>query len=362
MTKKEKGKTEKLIKTYTTEQSVEWDNLVRSFKNYDVYYLSGYVKAFEINGDGKAMLIYFTAKGDETRAINVVMKVDIADTRYFENRLSKQEWFDFVTPYGYGGWIIEGDDINSLQEEYEKWALNNHIVTEFVRFHPLLDNHNDKMYEDIYLGDTVYINTLSEDIIWSNFSSKNRNIIRKSQKAGVRVYWGRDPAMIDVFMKIYNATMDKDHAAPYYYFNRYFYESVLEDLKDHAMWFYSIIDNTIIAIAIFMFCNGKMHYHLSASRDEYKGVAPTNLLLYEAALWANNNGYKMLHLGGGVGAHDDSLYTFKKAFNRKDNAKFHIGKKIFNQEKYDELIKMKEVSPCQREICDAGYFPRYRSY
>ena len=77
------------------------------------------------------------------------------------------------------------------------------------------------------------------------------------------------------------------------------------------------MDGEIAAISIFMFCNERMHYHLSASQKKYQSLAPSNILLYEAALWAANNGYKTLHLGGGVGAEHDGLYKFKKLSTEK---------------------------------------------
>lgn len=68
-----------------------------------------------------------------------------------------------------------------------------------------------------------------------------------------------------------------------------------------------------------------MNYHLSGSIWEYANLAPTNLLLYEAALWGCANGCKTLYLGGGVGSGEDSLFKFKKAFYRLE---VYIMKKI----------------------------------
>lgn len=45
-----------MIKIYSIEEAKKWDELVRTFANYDVYYLSGYVKAFQIHGDGEPQL------------------------------------------------------------------------------------------------------------------------------------------------------------------------------------------------------------------------------------------------------------------------------------------------------------------
>ncbi len=348
-----------MVCVYTLEKSEEWDNIVRSFENFDVYYLSGYVKAFKINGDGEPVLIYF--KGEKTRAINVVIKRDLSDFTYFKGHILPGTCYDIVTPYGYGGWLTEGNDYNCLKQEYEDFCRRENIVCEFVRFHPMLKNWNglNEIYDEIHLGTTVYMDTSSKEVIWHNIISKNRNIIRKAQKSGLEVYWGRDGSIIEPFMNIYNATMDKDMAEDYYYFKRDFYESVLNDLKYNSMWFYAKKDDEIAAIAIFMFANGNMHYHLSASRREFQNLAPTNLLLYEAALWASENGYSNLHMGGGVGSSQDSLYKFKKAFNRGDDMEFHIGKRIFIEDRYDELVELRKTND-ETFNEESKFFPLYR--
>lgn len=69
------------LKVYSIEQSAQWDTIVRSFKEYDVYWLSGYVKAFQIHGDGEPLL--FCYEGLDVRGINVVMKRDVAKDEFF---------------------------------------------------------------------------------------------------------------------------------------------------------------------------------------------------------------------------------------------------------------------------------------
>lgn len=347
-----------MIETINLIDGDRWDKIVRSFKNYDVYYLSGYVKAFWLNGDGEPMLLYFEGSG--TRAVNVVMKRDIGKCEQLSQSVEENTYFDLITPYGYGGFLIEGISSKQLEKEYVDYCRNNNIVSEFVRFHPILKNHEmvNNIYDEVYLGKTIAVDTESPEQIWKNFTSKNRNMVRKAKKAELEVFWARDENIIEEFMKIYNATMDKDVAEDYYYFKKEFYESILNDLKYNAMWFYAKKDKKIAAISIFLFENGNMHYHLSASRREYQHMAPTNLLLYEAALWASYNGYRVLHLGGGVGAKEDSLYSFKKAFNRQSDCHFYIGKKIFCEEVYDKLVNYRRGKEGFEE--KSSFFPLYR--
>ena len=50
------------------------------------------------------------------------------------------------------------------------------------------------------------------------------------------------------------------------------------------MVFYAVHEENIIAMAIILFCNTQMHYHLSASDYHYRQFAATNLMIrYEAS-------------------------------------------------------------------------------
>jgi hypothetical protein len=343
-----------VINLYTIEQAEEWDEIVRSFLRYDVYWLSGYVKAFHYHGDGDPLLFHYERDG--TRGINVVMKSDVSDSEYFKNKIKKGAFFDFATPYGYGGWLIEGSGIDDLFESYDAWLRENGVVSEFVRFHPMIENHIsvNVFYKIVYLGDVVHIDLLSPEYIWNNFTSKNRNVIRKAMKNNIRVYNGRYRELFKQFRTIYNKTMDKEHADKYYYFGESFYKSILDDLPQNAEVFYAEKDNSVIAAAIILFANGRMNYHLSGSLREYNSLAPTNLLLYKAALWGHANGYKTFYLGGGLGAQDDSLFRFKRAFNKGALNGYYIGEKIVDQDRYNELVALRGVLP------ERSFFPQYR--
>lgn len=343
-----------MLSVYTLDQSEQWDAVVRSFKEYDVYWLSGYVKAFQIHGDGEPLLLFYNS--NFTRGINVLMKRDVAKDKRFKGKIEEGQYFDLTTPYGYGGWIIEGENTGRLFEEYAKWCQKNEIICEFVRFHPMLKNHDASrsFYNVIQLGEVIHMDLSSPEVIWNNITSKNRNMIRKAMKNNIKIYNGRFPHIYEKFRLIYNSTMDKDNAEDYYYFKPEFYASVLEDLPYNAQVFWAEKAGKIIAASIMLAANGRMNYHLSGSLQEFGSMAPTNLLLYVAALWGCTNGYKTLYMGGGVGSEEDSLFKFKRAFYKGDLNHFFIGKKIYDQGKYENLLSLRT------SIEDPGYFPKYR--
>ena len=343
-----------MIQAFSMEQDEQWDAIVRSFHDYDTYWLSGYVKAFQIHGDGEPLLFFY--EDGNTRGINVVMKRDVANDPHFKGKIENGRYFDFSTPYGYGGWIIEGEKTEGLFRSYESWIEKNRIISEFVRFHPMVKNHVKctDFYEVIQLGEVVHMDLDSPESIWNNITSKNRNVIRKAIKNNVKIYNGRFPEIYEKFRVIYNGTMDKDDAEEYYYFKEPFYNSVLNDLPQNAQIFWAEKDGQVIAASIMLAANGKMNYHLSGSLREFSSLAPGNLILYTTALWGCANGYKTFYLGGGVGSGEDSLFKFKRAFYKGDLNHFYIGKKIYDQEKYRELVVIRE------DIKNTNYFPHYR--
>ena len=343
-----------IIKIIDISDAFLWDSVVISFSCYDVYYMSGYVKAFQIHGDGDPQLLCYETEG--LKAIYVYMK----------RKTNIGEYYDSVTPYGYGGVLFEGDtsegNLQAFWKAYVEKMKDEGIVDNFVRYHPVLANAipMKSISTVIDLGKTVAFDLSSEEVIWNNIISKNRNMIRKAEKNGIEIRHGKGMELFKDFKRIYNATMEKDHAEEYYFFGDAFYESIHRDLYDNYEMFYAVLNGEIIAMSIMLFANNQMHYHLSGSMIEYRNLAPSNLLLYKAALWGCEHGYKTFHLGGGVGSGEDNLYKFKAAFNRNSDYQFSIGKEIFDQKKYDELVSLRSSKDNEFNP-DSNFFPLYRS-
>lgn len=320
---------------------------MKSFENWDIYYLYEYAYSFMLHGDGEMFLIYHENAGE--RFCYVVMQSDIADCNKFEGRLEKGKLFDWETPYGYGGpladTLISDDAQEVFLKELGEYCRENSIVSQFVRFHPLLDNYNalPGVFETRYLRDTIYIDTSDKELIIKNMDSKNRNMVRKAIKNNITVV-RKEIDETEDFISMYNETMAKNDAEEYYIFDKKYFD-YLTSLKENAGVFYAIYDGKPISGAIMYYNDSYMHYHLAGSNTEFRKYAPNNLLLYEAACWACEHGIKKFHLGGGM-APDDSLFGFKKQFNDKGRCPFVVGRTVFDAVAYDRLLQMrKEMNP-----------------
>lgn len=353
-----------MIEIIEIEHAEYWDKVVTDFPKYDIYYLSGYLKAFQEHGDGQPIL--FKYKDEYCQAICVMFKRDIYSHPVFNKLIAPCTYFDLITPYGYGGFIFKGvveqESLQNFIKEYNAFLKENNIISSFTRYHPQLQNVQlmRQILPVIDLGTTIAMELDTPELIWSNITSKNRNMIRKAQKHGVTIHNGTDRKLLSRFKEMYDATMLKDQADPYYFFDESFYDSIARDLEGNFQLFYAKLEEKIIAMSIFIFSEHMMHYHLSGSETAYRHLAPSNLLIYEAACWGHQQGFKTLHLGGGLGSGEDNLYKFKKAFNPNSRNQFSIGKHIVDNTVYEYLRELRKKH--DPEFNDAShFFPVYRA-
>lgn len=313
-----------------------------------------------LHGDGEIFLICFEHGSD--RFCYPVMQRDISQSSIFEGFLEKGRYYDWETPYGYGGPLTDGSICEESQrlfaQEITEYCRTNRIVSQFVRFHPLLENHTvlQNVIETRYLRDTIYMDTQSPELIMQNMDSKNRNMVRKAIKSGVSIV-RQDIDAFEDFMPMYAQTMEKNGADPYYIFDREYFVS-LGAMRDNAFILYAMLEEQPISSSIIFYNDQYMHYHLSGSYTDFRKYSPSNLLLYEAACLASRMGIRQFHLGGGM-APDDSLFGFKKQFNKQGRAPFVVGRTIFDCNAYNELMQIRKTADPLFDM-ENGFMIQYR--
>lgn len=347
-----------MLKVIDFNHREEWDSIVDSFNDADIYYLSSYLDAFKIHGDGEPLLFYF--RSEKNKGIYVAFKRDVKSDIHFKNVISPNTFFDLISPYGYGGWIFDNNnDLDECFTDFKKWCVENSIICDFVRFHPVLDNYHfsEKFYHIDLRGHTITMDLDSTELIWQNLDSKNRNMIRKAEKNDITIHYELNQKILKIFKEIYDQTMKFDDANEYYFFEDNFYLSILNELKNYSKVFYAMNkEGKVIAASIMIFYKNRLNYHLSGSLREFRNLAPSNLLLCKAAEWGSMNNFKTFHLGGGLGSAEDNLYKFKKSFNKNSTTQFATGYCIFDEKKYAYLCSLRK----NKEEINSDFFPYYR--
>lgn len=338
---------------YTIEQAEAWDALVRGFSNYDVYYLSGYVKAFRLHGDGEPLLFYGEADG--VRCINVVMERDIAADPHFAGSLPADTYFDFATPYGYGGWLLEGDgDPAPIFETYREWCKEHGIVSEFVRF-SLFSSSRERYYGEVIPRTNNVVRALDRpmDEMLMDFEHKVRKNLKKAEASCLEIRIDTAGDDLTDFLRIYRATMDRNHAENEYYFSEEFYRQI-NTMNGHFAYFHVLYQGMVISTELVLMGTDTMYSYLGGTDEEYFAHRPNDFLKYHIIRWGFEHGYRQFVLGGGYGA-DDGIFRYKKSFAPEGIVRFYTGQAVFDSTAYDALCALRTDLP------DSGFFPRYRA-
>ena len=344
-----------MLSVIRIDETKKWDDLVRSFKTFDVHYLNGYAKAFELHGDGEPLLFYYEHNG--TRAMNVVLKRDIAKTEAFKDKLEKNLWFDLSTPYGYGGFWVEGNDLKSVDDEYSLFCRENGFISEFVRFN-LFSGFEAAYSGSIRTPSHNIVRTLDLPVegILMDFEHKVRTNLEKAIDADLKIEFDEKGHRIEEFLKLYYSTMERTCAEPYYYFSKAFFEH-LNRLEEGSVFVHVLNEDKVIASTLTLYGTENCYPFLCGSDHDYFNLRPNEFMQVETIKWAKAKGLKRLVLGGGYGE-DDGIYRYKKSFAPKGITNYYVGMNIFDEAKYEKLVEMRKEEAGFDPKKD--YFPLYR--
>jgi len=258
---------------------------------------------------------------------------------------------DVTTPYGYGGPVATSPAAGAtFWERYGEWAEQRGVVTSFVRFHPLYENHRYAPEQGRErLADTATWPLRAQADLYAGMHAKHRSDCRKCEKAGVEVAVITAPGL-DEFAELYEATMRHVDAASFYLFPAEYWEA-LEVLGGRLLRLDARLDGELVASTLCLASPPWLHYHLAATNDAGRSLGASKLLLLEAARWGQARGYAELHLGSGLGGTEDSLWKFKQRFSDHPGRELWIGKLVHDAEAYRDLGGTGSTE---------GFFPAYR--
>lgn len=249
---------------------------------------------------------------------------------------------DIETVYGYTGPLAETATPGFHDRAwagFAGWAHDHGVITEFCRFHPLLQTQRHASPGMRVIEDRPTVTVAlpgGEDELWSVYDGAQRNLLRKALRAGLEAEIVSFAECWPAFRAIYDATMQGLGAGAFYHFPDDYYRR-LALLRPAPVISIVRKEGIACAAAIFLVSGDTLHYHLSGSLQEFRQHAPNNLLLHQAALWGMARGLKVMFLGGGrTNLPDDRLLHFKRQFSRT-TLLFHIGRRIWDEATYAAL-------------------------
>jgi hypothetical protein len=343
------------------ERAAEWGELLAGMpaRQRDVYFSPGYLQLWQRNGDGRAHGAIF-AHGD-TLVLYPFLLRDLAEVPHLGAAFAGLS--DIQTPYGYGGPLVHrhtADEhaVRLFRQAFAEWCRDHGVVSEFVRFHPLLDTQlgMERYLEVVRANTTVWcrVDCSSSERLQA-LSSSTRRGVRKAREAGLRASIETSDAAYARFTELYRATMTRRNAAPYYQFGERHFADFRRLLGERQSLLCVWHGDTIVAAALFMRSQEFIHYHLGGSDAEALSLRPNNLLFFEAMQWGCNVGASALHLGGGYRP-DDELFRFKAGFSPL-RARFCLGRAVHLPDEYGRAAAARAAAP----VDDPSFFPAYRA-
>ncbi len=355
------------------EDLIKWQNIIRKFSDeeMDIHFTPEYSRIYELTYGQKSFLAFF---GDERDfIISVFMRSTINNLPFLMNHRELPSFFDIESVYGYGGPLAKFTSTNtdtkkSLYSDYLKefhnYCSENNIVDEYIRFHPLLQNH--VQYGEYGGGDLFEVKPIvyldlrkSNEKLWSEMCRGHRSSVNKARRLGVKISVNDpDKLNLEIFQTLYNETMDRHEADEIWQLTPEYFNNCVNCLgKEHVKIINAEYEDRVIASYFIIHGYQTAYYHFGGSREEVFSLRANNLLLFEIALWAKSEGYRWFHLGGGIKP-DDGVYRFKSGFSATTVPLFSA-KTIHIPQTYEYLCQLREDSS-YRKKSNPQYFPAYK--
>ena len=283
--------------------------------------------------------------------------------------LTNEKIFDVVSPYGYPGILIseaahDSAFIATALSELTRTLSEKGVCSAFFRLHTILNPDLLNLLPESALtrqGETVSVDLrLSEAEMWHDTNSRIRNRINHLKRSGMTGQMVPYADFIDRFIKIYHDTMDRVDADSTYYFDRQYFEN-LAVLSDSIHLCIVESESTIASAMLVTECCGIVQCHLSGTSTKFLPQAPSKLMIDYIRRWAKSRGNYSLHLGGGVGSANDSLFRFKSGFSKQRHL-FSTMRLITNQKAYTRLIEQQATAlkTTPKQLAESEFFPAYR--
>ncbi len=347
-----------MITDFIDPRDARWKKLL-DHTEHDCYHLPEYV---ELAGaqEGAMPMAFYAEDGEAACLIPLLIRSVPPALNAPAN------WVDCVSPYGYSGILISSSQnrLHAFLDAFRCAARERGIVTAFLRLHPLFPLDPvvlGKFGTLIRHGQTVCID-MSESIeqIWQGVSPNHRRNISKLLQSGFHGTLD-DWSSYSDFIAIYHSTMQRVGAAEAYFFTPRYFEA-LKDKLGTRLHLVSVMSdsNELAAAGLFIATEGIVQYHLGGTDERYLRAAPTKFMIDFVWRWAKDQAYKTVHLGGGVGGVEDSLFQFKARFS-PHRGEFFTYRLVVDEAKHAMLNHAAEAVRGIAAAASLEFFPAYRS-
>jgi len=343
------------------ERAMEWDAALAELapRQQDVFFTSGYLRLWERHGDGKALGAVYRDR-DGLVLYPFILR-DLSNVEFLGPAFAGL--YDVTSPVGFGGPLVRHmtreETLAGFRAEIDDWCHANAVVSEFVRFHPLLETRlgMERHLEIEEAGRIVWARLdAGSCALIEMLSVPTRRNIRRARDAGITCAVEHGDEAWDRFAELYLENALRRKALPAYRYDAAHFRALRELLGPAAVLFGARLDGRLVAAALFLRSHDFVHFHALGADREFARLRPVNVLFFEAMQWACGTTATAVNLGGGHRG-DDEFFRFKYGFTQQ-LAPRRVGRAIHLFEPYSRAERLRDE---QGEILDCQYFPTYRA-
>ena len=332
-----------LEQVYFISDSIQWSELLKFFGYSDIYHTFEYASLDSERIGGVPNLI----------VVNMPTGI-IGLPVIFRKIPNESRYCDATSVYGYSGVLtstsLTPEDFISGIKKIKAALIERDCVSLFNResnFTPF------RLPESLETGKVLAVDLMQDPEVYEkSLAEGHRQEIKALRKLNYQVVKSMDSKVIKDFHEVYEHTMLRRGAKINYFFSMKYFESVLKIDSSSPELRAVYHEGKMVAGAIFITQGDHMYYMLSGSILGVSHYPAMKLILDQVIRENLNNGKKLLHLGGGLGGKQDSLYQFKLGFG-KVILPFHTTQWILLPEVYNRLSA--------HVLTETSFFPKYRS-
>ena len=351
---------EPAIQILRTRDAAEWNAVLSKTRQHDFHHLPQYHRMAEQLGQGTARFFVYSENGYTIALPLLLRPVDPNEP---------DGWQDATSVYGYAGPVASDDSlpdsfVQTFQEALRAELSRARVVSVFSRLHPLIPQQGmlAGVGDCVENGQTISIDlTLPDEEQRAHYNKSCRTSLRKLHEAGFVCVYDREKRCLEEFVEVYLETMRRAGAHDSYFFDRAYFEMLTRELGEVSHLFVVLKDADVAAATICTSCAGIVQDHLGGTRDAFLKFSPDRLVVDTERMWAKENGARVFHLGGGVGAKQDSIFQYKAGFSHRRHF-FRTWRWILQPDVYEELCaeEARWNTANGLQPVSAGYFPPYR--
>jgi hypothetical protein len=278
-----------------------------------------------------------------------------------------EERWDATTPYGYGGpfaWGPGPRDDAAFWRAHAAWCREQRVVSTFLRLSLFPEQRASlPVPAEDRLPNVVVPLLGGREAIWRAYDHDARNNVRRAEKAGVEAEVDLAGTRLDAFCAIYEHTMGRRVADPWYFFPRAFFQGLLERLPGQWALVHALFRGEVVSSELVLVSASRVYAFLGGTRQEAFGLRPNDLLRHRTATWASEQGKRAYVLGGGIKA-GDGIFRHKRAFAPHGVVPFQVAGLVHDEGAVADLGSQRAAHAARQGQAWAprtGFFPSYRS-